>query len=395
MKRLFVSLFCALVLLASGSLALAADPGEAADGIADDGVFVERGASATEAEIGALVAVARNEGENLSIVVLSQEPVSGATTFADAVVDRVGRALVIVIAPESVGYAGTGDVFTVDDLDTALDAALEEGGDDADFARTFVETLTGQTAVSPDPGGSGNGGSGFIVLVVIAVVLVGGILWVLNRSRKRAESLSAERLAAARAEVQRRIDDVANDLLDLEDEVRVADNARADRFYNEAGATYREVSDALATAHTPADLIDLSNRLDVAIWQLDTAEAILDGTDFPERPEPRSIEPQPTAERTGPIDTSNLPRPSPARRTTRRSSYGSGSSMMETLLQLGMAYAAGRSSSQRSGGAPGGLGGLLGTRRSASRSSRRSSSQRSSTPRRGTGGRVRGGRRRG
>ncbi len=290
-----------------------------------------------------------------------------------------------------------------------MDAANERGGDDGDFARSIVENLTGLPVDVPVPAGSTDGGGGgFVVFLVIAVVVVVGILWVRSRSKKREVEAATSRIDAAKAEVQRRIDDVANDLLDMEDEVRVADNPRADRFYNEAADTYRAVSDAYQAATTPAELIDLSNRLDIAIWQLDTAEAILDGTELPERPEPRRLEPEQRPERS--IDTSRLPAPSYARRATRRSSYGAGSSMMDTLLQLGMAYAAGRSSqrrSSRSSRGGGGLGGLFGglgggSRASSSRSSRSTSSRssrssgrsspRGSSSRRGTGGRVRGGR---
>ena len=414
MKRFAVLFLAAFLLVAAVAPALAADADEVADGIADDGVFVERGASTTDSEIGALVGAARNDGENLAIVVLSEEPVSGATTFADAIVNRVGRVLVIVIAPESVGYAGTGDVYTVDQLENALDVALDRGGDDGALARNIVETLTGVAVTPPESvtttttvagrsdAGDAGGGGGFLVPVIIVLVLIGGFVWWRSRSASRRTAVSEERLSAARAEVQKRIDDVANDLLDMEDEVRQADNARADRFYNEAGETYREVSEEVASANTPADLIDLSNRLDVAIWQLDTAEAILDGSDLPERPEPRTLEPTPSPERTRPIDTSGLPRSSYDRRSTRRSSYGSGSSMMEMLLQLGTAYAAGRMSGRRR--PPRGSGGFLGegtvraSRRSSpvpGPSSRRSSpSPRPTTRSRGTGGRVRGGRRR-
>lgn len=398
MKRLIYLCVAALVLLVA-SPALAAEPDEVADGIADDGVFVEAGASTTESEIGALVREARNDGENLSIVVLADEPISGASTFADAVVDRVGRELVIVIAPDSVGYAGTGDVYTVDDLETALDAAFEGGGDDGDFARSIVESLTGRSVevADPVPAGSsdGGGGGGFVLFLVVVVAVVGGILWVRSRSSKRKVAAETSRIDAAKTEVQRRIDDVANDLLDMEEEVRLADNPRADRFYNEAGDTYRAVSDAYLAATTPAELIDLSNRLDTAIWQLDTAEAILDGTELPERPVPRRLEPERQVERS--IDTSGLPTPTYRRRPTRRSSYGAGTSTMDTLLQMGMAYAAGRSSGRRSGRSGGGLGGLFGglgggSRPSSGRSSRGTRSSGRSTSRRGTGGRVRGGR---
>lgn len=385
MRRLAV-IFMAIGLVVISALpALAAEPDEVADGIADDGVFVEVGSSTSDSEIGRFVGEARNDGESLSIVVLSAEPVAGATTFADAVIDRGVRGLVLVIAPDSLGYAGTGDIYTVDELEHALDVAIERGGDDGDIAGAFVEALTGADLGS-DPSGSSGGRGGFVVFVVIVVVLIGGFVWWRSRARKQESAAAADRIAAARAEVQKRIDDVANDLLDMEDEVRAADNDRADRFYNEAGDTYRAVSDALDTAGTPQDLLQLSNKLDVAIWQLDTAEAILDGTELPERPEPRTL--GPPQDRTAPIDTSRLPGSSYERRSTRRSSYASGSSMMDMLLQLGTAYAAGRASSRPRSSR--GIGGLLGG--GTTRTTRTTSS--ASRPRQGTGGRVRGGRRR-
>ena len=426
----------AVLLVMFGAVpALAAGAAEAATGIADDGVFVERGASTDDAEIGDLVSAARNDGERVSIVVLSEEPVSGATTFADAVVDRAGLGLVIVIAPDTIGWAGTGVVYTVDELNNALDIGFDGGGDDGDVARSIIEALTGrpvptspaapttvaQTTAPAASSSSGGGGSGFLIFVALVGIAVLGFLWLRSRSKKQQAVAADARIEAARAEVQQRIDDVANDLLDIEDEVRVADNSRADRFYNQAGATYREVSVALPTATSPQELIELSNRLDVAIWQLDTAEAILDGTDLPQRPEPRRLEP----ERVAPGRSASPPRApsggSYERRSSRRSSYGSGSSTMEMLVQLGLAYAAGRSRASSRGSSSrtprsGGLGGLFGggssrtttstTRRHSpvpgpsspttprsTRSARSSRSSRSSTPR-GTGGRARGGRRR-
>lgn len=387
LRRLLVVL-SALLFTMTAATGWAAEPDEAANGIRSDGVFVEAGASATDTEIGDAVATARTGGERLSVVVLAEEPIGGATTFADAVVDAGSPGLVLVIAPDTVGYAGTPEAFTVEQIESALDAALEAGGDDGAIAVRFAESLGG--------GGSGSGGG---TLLLWIVVLGGGAVllmwWLSRRSKQRTDTAEEARLAEARAGIQAQIDAVANDILELEDEVRLADDSRVDRFFEDASETYRRVTESFAEAESPAQLLEIANDLDEAIWQLDASEAILDGNPLPERPARRRLEPEP-AEPVGAPGSRPAPRvPEYRRRPSRRSSY-SGAGITDLLTVLAGTMLSSRGRTGRGGGLLGG-GGLFGT--GGTRSSRpRPPGSRPPTsapkPRGTQGKRVRGGRRR-
>ena len=390
----------AIGVIAGAAPALAqASPDVVAEGIRDDGVFVEEGSDLSEAEAGVLVAAVRNEGERFSLVVLTYDPVGGAVAFGDAVVDRLAASgLVLVLAPGDVGYAGEGEVYTVDDLEAALDAADAAGGDDASYATGFVEALTGSDVAEPEPVSGGGGSAGLVVFLVIVALLVVGLVWLVRRGKKQVEAADESRVAAARAAIQDQIDAIANDILEMEDEVRLADNTRVDELFAAATTTYQEAADRLGGVAAPPDLLAISNELDTAVWQLDSAEAILDGKEPPPEPEPKRLEPasRPPAPNggagSGPLGLP--PRPTyPSggyqRRPTRRSG-GWAPGALEILIGLGGLAMARRSRSPARGAAGSG-GGFL------SSPSRRGSSAGSSattSARRGTGGRVRGGRRR-
>ncbi len=365
--------------LVAGSPALAAEPSEVADIVADDGVYVEPGSSATSDEISDLVTTLRNEGEAASVVVLAGEPSGGAVTFADAVVDDLGEDnLVLVVAPESYGIAGESSQFSEDEVAAALDVAAGEDSD-ADLVRRFVSELVGADllpapagpgATDPEPTDTGSGGISWLPIIVIGGLLVVGWLWWRGRSRAAAGSRIDPDLVEAKAAVQKQIDAVANDIIDLEDEVRASGNADASAGYRAAGATYNEVTEAYPGVTTPQGLLDLSNRLDEAIWQLDSAEAILDGKPPPPRPQAQVLPekvPAPDVAGDGAREGGSLPprpdyadgpppRPEYERRDSRRSSYGGGG-LLQILIGLGGMLMSRRGGASSSGG---GLGDLLG-----------------------------------
>ena len=257
---------------AAAATAIAAEVDEVAAAATNDGFFVERGASITEQQAGVLVGEMRNAGEGFILVALSAEPPAGATTFADNVQRAIGSGLVFVVAPESLGFAGEGDVFNEDELENALDAAFDVGGSDYDLAAAFVGELLGVPVVAtpepvtattaapslgtegtaaPEP--SGGGGSGFLWFVIIVGGLGLVLWWLMRRSKAKAQEVDAERLSQARYLIQEQLNDVANDILAMEDEVRVADNDRASRFYEQAGETYNEVSESIEETKTAQD----------------------------------------------------------------------------------------------------------------------------------------------
>jgi|GEM_PF-1254780 len=400
---LTVALLLPLVVTAP---ALAADAEDVATEVADNGIYVEVGTSASSARVSDVVAEVRAAGERLSVVVLADEPAGGATTFADAVFDRLGEGVVVVVTPLSVGWSGNTEVFTDTDIETALDASLD-GQTDTEVIELFAENLlgvpvpggttvqdSGQPAAEPATTSSGGGGgSGWIWLLLIAGAV--GVFFIWRSRRNRATGLRLDpRLAEAKQSVQRQIDALANDIIDMEEEVRLADNQPADDFYEQAGQTYGEVTDAFATANTPETLLELSNRLDLAIWQLDSAEAILDGKPAPPRPEPKRL-PTPEASAPGGVPSSPgepsaiPPRPEYGRRSTRRSSP-MGGGLLEILIGVAGSMMAGRSRGGGSGlggggGLGGGLGGMLGGLGRSGRGTRVSTPQFPQVPSRSSG----------
>ncbi|HSF86303.1 MAG TPA: hypothetical protein VLG28_11705 [Acidimicrobiia bacterium] len=378
MKRGVTSMLFVLGLfLAVVPVAAAADSAEVATSVAETGVYVEAGASASASDVGDLVSQLRAEGENISMVVLSDEPVGGATTFADAVFNQLGQGVIVVVAPETVGVSGAAEFYSDEEIEAATDMSLE-GGSDLEVLELFTASLLGTpveevqepAAATSSGSDSSGGGSGFLIFLLLAGGGLIAFLWWRSRQNKLKGPKLHPKLAEAKEAVQQQINDVANDLIDMEDEVRAADNERVDEFYDGAGAVYNQVTEKFTGASTPEAIVGLSNDLDQAIWQLDSAEAILDGKTPPQQPTPKQL-PKPEPEQpTGaprPEGGSSLPprpqydRASYDRRSTRRS-RPAGSGMMEILMGMAGAMMAGRarSSLPRRAGRSSGGGGIFG-----------------------------------
>ncbi len=356
--RITIVAFVSVLLLA------AASPDQVASAVADQGLYVEPGASVDVGAVSDAVADARAAGGRLGVVVLADEPPGGATTFADAVLDRIGAGTVFVVAPETVGWASDGDVYTNEQLDSATDAALD-GRSDTEVVERFVATLIGAPVGAAQPTSSGGSGIGVLVLVVVGLVAV--VAFVVWRGNKRTGEAAAARLEEAKRKVQEQLDAVANDIIDLDAEISLSGNEQAREFYERASATYTEVNAALGDASTPQRLIELSTRLDEAIWELDAADAVLDGQPIPPKPEPP--EPEPVAVPTPP--TGSPARPAPYRRPARRSSYTS-PDLMNILIGAAGMMMGGRRRSRLPGTFSGGR---MGRSRSATRTRSRSSSR--------------------
>jgi hypothetical protein len=85
--------------------------------------------------------------------------------------------------------------------------------------------------------------------------------------------------------------EVANDILEMEDEVSTTDNDEVRRHYERASAMYSTAMEDTERAATVPAMVAVSSTLDLAIWELDSAEALLDGKPPPPKPEPPSSEP--------------------------------------------------------------------------------------------------------
>lgn len=431
---LSVLLLSMLLVFSSGS-AFAADIVSVTDDVSASGIYLDRGVSISQSDATEIVATARNSGSRFHLIVLDDTPLGGNAAFAEAVYDELGisAGTILVLSSDDVGWVSENEGFTEAEVEEALDFADAAGGNDAQYAANFVIGLFGEdvaappvTAAEPQPvpvttegqaaaaAESSGGGSGFLWFIVIIGGLGLLVFWMIRKSGRQTVNAGAEQMAKARAAVQKQVDAVANDILDMEDEVRVSRSAEVDRFYNEASETYRTITERMQKAETPQQLLEISNDLDVAIWQLDCAEAILDGKPKPPRPEPKRMEPErrPSGERV----TVPSPRPDYQRRPSRRSSY-LGPGMLEMLIGVAGQVLAGGGRRPRGGGlgsmlrrssppptsrvdgptAKGGGGVVPGPgspvqRRTTTRSAPRASR---STRRRSGGGRIRGGRKRG
>jgi hypothetical protein len=174
------------------------------------------------------------------------------------------------------------------------------------------------------------------------LVVIGGggafLFWKSSQSsKKRADDI----IEAARAGVKTRLDDVANDIIDLEDEVALSDDSSVQEHYEAGTSAYAEALKGYKDATTPEALMQMAEELDIAIWRLDCADAILDGEPAPPKPEkpaPSTQRPPPSASdrsRARDADPFDVPPPripQPAyRRPERRRSSGT-FEMLQGLL---------------------------------------------------------------
>jgi len=374
MKRLIFAVVALVVLVA------AASPSEVAPVLEAQGFFVEAGSDADPDAVEDAVIAARFEGGALSVAVLAFEPAGGAPIFAENTLDEMGgRGTVFTVGPETVAWASEGDTYTNEQLDKATDASLD-GGSDTEVVELFVATLIDAPVGAAEPGGGGGLPWGWILLLV---VIAGGafFFWRMSQSSRKSEAAAVD---SARLEVKKRLDDVANDIIDLETEVASTEIVAVPVLYKSATEAYSKALKEYERAETPSQLMATAEDLDQAIWQLDSVEALLDGKPAPPKPEKPKL-PQPTAPpRTStshpppggsPLDTPPRVPQTTYRRPARRSSSNT-SAILTGILMGAM------SSSRRS---PWGSSG----------SSRRSGSSGSSSRSRSSGSsRMRGGGRR-
>lgn len=375
MKRV-LAVLAALVLIA-------ATPEEVLPGLEADGYYIEPGSNATDQVVSDAVFEGRADGGRLYIVVLAEEPPGGATTFSDSTLDLLGQGYVLTVAPQTVGYAGDGSFWTADQMNDAVDASLDGGSDD-EVVELFVSDLTGASIGGGDTGDEGASGGGFSMWWVLLIAGGGLAVWWFINNRNEGRN-AASRLARAKEVANEKLAEVANDILEMEDEVATTDNADAKQHYQRASAMYTSAMEDTQKASDLPQMLQVSRELDLAIWELDCAEALLDGKPKPPKPEPPRPEPVvPPAPAPGqtvppPPPTGNVPQPSTYDRRPQRQSGGSNDLLTMILAMTAMRNMGGR------GGFGGGIGGWSGGGRSSGGGFRGG----------GGGGRIRGGGRRG
>jgi hypothetical protein len=283
MKRV-LALAVIVLALVPAVPAAAQTPDEVAQSVVDTGYYVAPGLPADPASISASVARARNSGVLFMAVLLDGDPAGGATTFADAVLARVGGGSVLVLSASGEGMASS--EFEQSQIETALDAgfAASSNGGDAAFVSAVVDSLTGTSASPGEASSSGGGSTGLIVLVVIVGVFVLIIWLAIRRGKKSAEVGHQAAIDEARAEIKAQLDAMANTLLDITDTVSASASPQDDTYLRAASETFTAASDSFDKALDLKALEDLSDRLDTARWQLDAAAAIAAGKPVPPEP---------------------------------------------------------------------------------------------------------------
>lgn len=290
-RRLLLLLsLSALLLLVAALPAAAQTPDQVAAEVGDRGYFIDEGLPAEESRINAAVTAAGNAGVRLMVVLLYGDPSGGATTFADAVLDRVGNGTVLVLSATQEGMVSSGE-FTPEQIEAALDAGFEAGGGDAGFVESVVESLTGAqvdgggTPEESDTGG-GSSRTGLIVMLVLVAALVLVVVWVVRRQGKATAAGRQRSIEEARKEIKAQLDAMANTILEISDKVSLSDSREDNQYLEQAGKTYTDASEAYETATDLARLEEISDRLDEARWQLDAAAALADGKPVPAKPAP-------------------------------------------------------------------------------------------------------------
>jgi len=281
-----------LVLALIGLLVLVAvpagaqTPDQVATRVRDSGYWIDPGLPADPSRISAAISRAGNAGVRLFVVLLEDDPSGGATTFADAVLDRVGDGSVLVLSASSEGMASLD--FDQSRVEAALDAGFAAGGGDVGYVDAVVATLTG---VPADDGGDGTvdgGGGGSKTGLIVILVLVGGlvllVVWAVRRQSKSAAKSKARAVDEARKEIKAQVDAMANTILEITDKVSLSETREDNQYLEQAGAAFTAASEGYEAASDLARLEEISDRLDEARWQLDAAAALAEGKAIPPRP---------------------------------------------------------------------------------------------------------------
>ncbi len=293
MKRHLILMFAAVavMLIAPASPALAqASPDEAAAAAADQGYYIEAGVGADEARISDAVRRVRDAGDELFVILLFDDPAGGATTFAGAVLDRLGSGTVLVLSESQYGMETT--EFSPSAVTEALARGNASDGSDADFTDAVVASLyagaaPASTVSGSDSSFSPDGGSktGLFIMLGFIGLLVFLVWWAIRRQRTSSAQSEQRMIEEARNEIKSQLDSMANTILDISDLVSLSESKEDNQYLEQAGATYGTALEEFEQALDMSALEAMSDRLDEARWQLDAAAAVARGKEVPPKPE--------------------------------------------------------------------------------------------------------------
>jgi hypothetical protein len=282
-----------LALIGPAGAAWAADPVDVADEVDPRGYYIEPGAGVDFEAMEDVVARVTNSETRFYFVALADDPIEGADEFAEEVLALLDQgATVVVISPGEIGARS--DIFSSSELGRAADEAVGDSDRtyESDF-RVFAESLvaepagsTGTTTGSSGGGSSAGGGGIFIFLAVVAGVIA-LVFFMTRRAAKQAKQSTSRRFEEAKQEIREQLDAIANEILDLADKVTLSEQNQAEEYFRTASATYQEAQDQLDKATNLAELERLSDQLDTTRWQLEAAEAVVEGRPIPPEPDDR------------------------------------------------------------------------------------------------------------
>lgn len=286
---LAVGVCLAVALFGHAPAALAQDASAVADVVDFAGYYVEDGADFDLNRLEALVARADATDRNWYFVSLAEVADVGNDLFAQEVQDALPNSgTVVVVSPDSDGFYDVGvvsadyDDSTIGDgLDAAVDLLPVEGNATDRHEAVF----TGLNAQDPISTG-GSGGPNLLPLIGVGALAAGGLMWSSRRKKKKLETKDAGDVAGARAEIQAQRDAVANYVIEQGDRIDASENAQAIEYYRAATSTFAEVDDLLPKTDDLLGLAELNDRIDYARWQMEAADALVDGREVPPEPEP-------------------------------------------------------------------------------------------------------------
>ena len=132
------------------------------------------------------------------------------------------------------------------------------------------------------PGGGGGGGGGLPLLALLGLGGA-GLWWASRRRRSQAAAVEESEVEADRELLRAELTVLADDVIRLESQVILNDEARAE--YDAATLRYRTASAALDAADEPVDLVRVERLVREAQYGMDRTRARLEGREPPPPPQ--------------------------------------------------------------------------------------------------------------
>ena len=284
-----IVLVASALTLALASSAAAATASEVAEQLDLRGYFVEGGgADETVNTLERLVAELGDDDEALYLVSLNETPSGGADLFARELQQLVVEGGTVYVAtPDELGANSVqlGDAELGSALDVSLDSArtcFAAGG--KAFAEATGHELASPVTCPAGESGSGRSSSKWVLFFLIAIPagIVGALWWRRRQQRGRDDDSIDE----GRAELRAQLNVVAADIVEHADRIQLAENADATDHFRDANEIYASVDVLLAKADDLLELAALSDRIDLARWHFESADALIGGRKPPPKPQP-------------------------------------------------------------------------------------------------------------